>query len=105
MNEKKIYIWQLAAFLASHNMRMSGGELADHLNRNEFLTGYGTEYRGGRGVYRLIEATWKWVNDELQLPEEARKYSSSRLLRQMVPMLTKQMMNYNCKSDSSKINS
>ena len=41
------------------------------IEMNSYI-GYGTEYSGGRGVYRLIEVTWKWVNDELQLPEEAR---------------------------------
>ena len=31
MNEKKVYIWQLADFLSRYGMRMSGEELADHL--------------------------------------------------------------------------
>ena len=41
MNRKKLYIWHLAIFLSQHGMRMSGDELADHLNRNRFLTSYG----------------------------------------------------------------
>ena len=49
MNEKKLYIWKLATFLHSQEMVMSGEELAEHLNRNQFLTIYGTEYQGGRG--------------------------------------------------------
>lgn len=50
---------------------MSGAELAEHLNRNNFLTGYGAEYRGERGTYTLIRQTWKWIHDELGLPKEA----------------------------------
>ena len=71
MNEKKLYIWRLAEFLQSHGMVMSGEELAEHLNRNGFMTDYGTEYEGGRGTYRLIEMTWRWVHDELKLENMA----------------------------------
>ena len=71
MNEKKTYILRLATFLHANSMVMSGDELAAHLNRNSFLTSYGTEYEGGRGTYRLIRQTWKWLNDELGLPQEA----------------------------------
>jgi len=71
MNEKKIYIWKLAAFLNSQGMVMSGEELAEHLNRNNFLTSYGTEYQGGRGTYKLIKQTWKWLCEDLNLKKEA----------------------------------
>lgn len=71
MNEKKLYLWRLAAFLHQHSMSMSGEELADHLNRNNFLTSYGSEYQGGRGTYTLIRETWRWLNDDLGLPDEA----------------------------------
>ncbi len=73
MNQKKLYVWRLAAFLHQHGMRMSGDELADHLNRNNFLTSYGTLYEGKRGIYKLIKETWKWVHEELGLTEEADK--------------------------------
>lgn len=73
MNEKKLYIWRLASFLNQYDMIMSGEELADHLNRNNFLTSYGTEYSGGRGTYKLIKETWNWVNHELSLKDEAKK--------------------------------
>jgi hypothetical protein len=76
MNEKKIYVWKLASFLNSHEMVMSGEELADHLNRNNFLTSYGTEYHGGRGTYKLIRETWNWLND-LQLPNEANRVAEA----------------------------
>jgi hypothetical protein len=71
MNEKKTYIWRLATFLHTNGMVMSGEELAQHLNRNEFLTSYGSEYQGGRGTYKLITQTWKWLHDDLGLVPEA----------------------------------
>lgn len=71
MNRKKLYIWRLASFLRQNDMVMSGEELAAHLNRNNFLTGYGEQYKGGRGTYTLIDATWDWVHDELGLKDEA----------------------------------
>ncbi|GAB3557799.1 hypothetical protein GCM10027577_47550 [Spirosoma fluminis] len=40
---------------------MSVVELADHLNRNQFKTGYGTDYEGGRGSYRLVSTTYDWL--------------------------------------------
>lgn len=49
MNQKKLYIWKLADFLCQHDMRMSGEELASHLNRNNFMTSYDSKYEGGRG--------------------------------------------------------
>ena len=76
MKSKKFYIWQLASFLHCHNMRMSGEELADHLNRNGFLTSYGTEYSGGRGTYKLIAETWNWLVS-IKLDDEARKVAAS----------------------------
>lgn len=73
MNQKKLYIWRLAVFLHQYEMKMSGEELADHLNRNNFLTSYGEEYQGGRGTYKLIGETWNWINNELGLEDEAKK--------------------------------
>ena len=77
MHEKKLYIWKLGVFLYSNNMVMSGEELADHLNRNNFLTSYGTEYQGGRGTYKLIKETWRWVNDDLDLQGDANKIAEA----------------------------
>ena len=77
MNEKKLYIWKLAEFLAQHDMKMSGEELAEHLNRNDFLTSYGTEYAGGRGTYTLIKHTWTWLHNELGLRGEAEKVAKA----------------------------
>ena len=77
MNAKKIYIWELADSLCQHNEKMSGRELAVHLNRNNFLTSYGAEYQGGRGTYTLISATWHWIHDKLGLPDEAEKVAEA----------------------------
>jgi hypothetical protein len=77
MNAKKVYVWKLADFLTQHRKKMSGEELADHLNRNNFPTGYGTEYAGGRGTYTLVRETWHWLNDELGIPDEARKVAEA----------------------------
>jgi len=70
---KKSYIWKLAEFLYFHNMKMSGNELADHLNRNNILTNTNTQFEGGRGIYKLISATYNWIYDDLNLIEEAEK--------------------------------
>ncbi|MCX7000489.1 MAG: hypothetical protein NT106_09390 [Candidatus Sumerlaeota bacterium] len=77
MNEKKLYVWKLADFLSQHDMRMSGKELADHLNRNNFLTSYGSTYKGGKGTYKLISETWHWLHDELGLEDEANKIAEA----------------------------
>ena len=77
MNQKKLYIWRLDSFLHQNGKIMSGEELADHLNRNRFLTGYGEQYQGGRGTYTLIRETRHWVNDELGLKDEAIKIEKS----------------------------
>ncbi len=77
MNTKKLYVWKLADFLAQHGMRMSGEELADHLNRNKFMTSYGSTYEGGRGTYTLIRETWNWLHNELGLEDEAKKVAEA----------------------------
>lgn len=80
MNKKKLYIWRLGAFLREQGMTMSGEELAAHLNRNDFLTSYGTKYAGKRGTYKLIKETWVWVHDELGLDDEAAKVAEAYVL-------------------------
>ncbi|HUY28032.1 MAG TPA: hypothetical protein VMV27_11475 [Candidatus Binataceae bacterium] len=77
MNQKKLYIWRLAAFLASNDKHMSGEELAEHLNRNKITTGYGEEFKGGVGTYKLISQTYRWVHDELGLDIEADKIAEA----------------------------
>lgn len=77
IQKKRLYVWQLASFLRQYGMTMSGEELAAHLNRNRFFAGTGERYRGGRGTYTLIRETWKWVQNELELPEEAKKVADA----------------------------
>ncbi len=52
--DKKEYIGALAKFLNARKMKMSGYELAAHLNRNGFKTSYNTRYEGTRGTHKLI---------------------------------------------------
>jgi hypothetical protein len=73
MENKKQYVWDIAKFLHRQNITMSGKELANHLNRNKYLTESGRKYSGGRGTYTLINVTWRWVNNELKLADEAGK--------------------------------
>lgn len=77
MIAKKVYLWQLADFLFLHHMKMSADELAAHLNRNNFLTQYDSEYEGGRGTYTLIRETWNWLSGEIGLPGEAEKIAKA----------------------------
>lgn len=77
MKKKKTYIWQLADFLVNKGVVMSGPQLASHLNLNGMVTEYGAEYQGARGTYRLIEVTWHWLHDDLNLPEEAKKVATA----------------------------
>lgn len=77
MNEKRLYIWQLADFLDARDKTMSGEELADHLNRNNFRTEYDTEYKGLRGIYTLIRRTYDWLHDDLELHAEASKVAGA----------------------------
>ena len=77
MNRKKLYILKLANFLVDNETTMSGKELADHLNRNGFLTSYGTEYAGGRGTYKLLSETYNWIANDMQLEIEAQKFAKA----------------------------
>ena len=55
---KQEYIAQLGEFLTDRGMTMSIPELADHLNRNKFSTNYGTEFKGERGTFTLVDAVF-----------------------------------------------
>ena len=56
--DKKIYVGDLGEFLTNHGTKMSVPELARHLNRNNFKTNYGEEYKGERGTFTLVEAVY-----------------------------------------------
>ncbi len=76
INEKRFYLVKLADFLASNGMIMEGQELVEHLNRNNFLTSYGTKYAGGRGIYKLLGETYKWL-DKLRLVKECENFAKA----------------------------
>lgn len=80
MIDKKLYIWKLASFLNENNMKMTGIELASHLNTNNITTNYGDHYEGNRGTYKLIQATWRWLNDDLEFADESIKVANSFIL-------------------------
>ena len=77
MSNNQLYIWRLACFLAENNKKMSGKELANHLNRNSMKTINGTQYIGKRGIYMLISQTWKTLFEKLNFQEEAEKVAKS----------------------------
>jgi hypothetical protein len=76
-SDTKVYVWRLARFLAEADKVMSGSELAGHLNRNGMKTTYGERYAGGRGTYKLIGDTYKWLADGMGLREDAEKVAVS----------------------------
>ena len=59
--DKREYIRRFAEFLISTNTSMHVKELAGLLNWNGFTTNYGTAFKGGRGTYTLIHATYDWL--------------------------------------------
>lgn len=63
MQNKKEYIKDLAAFLYDNKKVMSAGELAEHLNRNNFTTIAGTKFEGGMGTFKLISSVYKWASE------------------------------------------
>lgn len=61
---KQEYIGKLAMFLSSMNKKMSGMELANHLNRNGIRTSYNFEYVGTRGTYTLIRNCYSYFKNQ-----------------------------------------
>lgn len=59
--DKKEYIRRLAEFLSSTGTTMQVKELAGLLNWNGFTTNYDEHFKGGRGTYTLIHATYDWL--------------------------------------------
>jgi hypothetical protein len=62
--DKKEYIRRLAEFLVSTGTTMHVKELAGLLNWNGFQTGYNTPFKGGRGTYTLVHATYDSLTTE-----------------------------------------
>ena len=59
--DKREYIRRLAEFLMSTGTSMNVQELAGLLNWNGFKTNYDSPFKGGRGTYTLIHATYDWL--------------------------------------------
>ena len=59
--DKKEYITELAAFLVNTKTTMPGDSLASLLNWNGYRTDYNTKYKGLRGTYTLVSATYDWL--------------------------------------------
>ena len=60
----KELIASMANYLNESDTYMSGGEAADYLNRNGARTSYGEEYKGGRGTYTAIGATYDYLMEQ-----------------------------------------
>ncbi|MBC7607768.1 MAG: hypothetical protein H7199_12555 [Burkholderiales bacterium] len=56
--EKKEYIRRLSNFLVENETKMTGKNLADHLNWNGYRTNSGNKYIGERGIYTLIHSVY-----------------------------------------------
>lgn len=61
MSNTKEMITSMANYLSESDTYMSAEELADYLNRNGIRTSYGEEYKGGRGTYTTISATYDYL--------------------------------------------
>lgn len=55
-------IAELADFLVTRELVMTGEELQSIFNKNNIKTSYGTKYSedGGRGIHRVIKCAWKY---------------------------------------------
>ena len=54
------FVLNQAARLHKSGKKITGGQLVILLNQNGYTTNYGTQYVGGRGVYKLIHAVYDW---------------------------------------------
>jgi hypothetical protein len=68
--DKKEFIRRLANSLVANSKTITGIELANHLNLNNYKTNTGSLYEGKRGTYRLVTATYDWL-DAFGLQNEA----------------------------------
>ena len=70
MNRTQEYVTALASFLSERDSRMSARELAEHLNRNNLQTGYGTRYDpGARGIYRMLHSLYEALATQNRIDE------------------------------------
>lgn len=64
MIKKTKFIAELAKDLESRKETKTGQQLVDILNTKGFRTSYNTEYSGGRGIYRLLDAVYNRLKEE-----------------------------------------
>lgn len=64
MSDVKETLAKLAGFLVDNDKHMSGEELADYLNRNDYKTTRGEEYKGGRGTFKLLSSLYDTFKKE-----------------------------------------
>ena len=69
--EKKEYIRRLFNFLVENETKMTGKNLADHLNWNGYRTNSGDKYVGERGIYTLIHSVYDWLVYSIDSQDEA----------------------------------
>ena len=63
MNSKQ-FVLQTAQQLNAQGQKMMAYDLANQLNANGIKTSYGSTYAGARGTYTLIDATYKWLDNQ-----------------------------------------
>lgn len=64
MTETFFYIRDLGVRLYDTNKTISCQELSECLNSKKFTTQRGESYKGGRGIYKLVGAVYRWLCDE-----------------------------------------
>lgn len=64
MNQKKEFISQTADNLIAQGRTMAASDLAKLLNQNNFRAQNGSQYKGGRGTFKLIRETWHSFNSQ-----------------------------------------
>lgn len=69
MNQKKEFIAKLASHLVVSKTTLTGEKLIDELNRHGHLTNRKATFSSGRGVYKLIHATYDHLVIEGRQPE------------------------------------
>ena len=66
-DQRMRFVYGRAAWLTARGRTETFAALASSLNREGFTISYGTPYQGGRGVARLVSATYAYARDELGL--------------------------------------
>jgi hypothetical protein len=60
-------VYDFAKLLVARGRTNTFDDLGAWLNRHGFTTSYGTAFRGGRGVARVVWAAYRYVCNELGL--------------------------------------